>query len=97
MRCCASWATACRRCGDARSSCSIVRVPGRRRSPHRCAGRARRLHALHARLIGLRDAVGLQANLPLEVPRDFVPGGFVALQPFLLTVVSSLGGTLGSR
>jgi tripartite-type tricarboxylate transporter receptor subunit TctC len=34
---------------------------------------------------------GLQANLPLEVPRDFVPVGFVALQPFLLSVVSSLG------
>src|SRR5712671_657730 len=33
---------------------------------------------------------GLQANLPLEVPRDFVPAGFVALQPFLLSVVSSL-------
>jgi tripartite-type tricarboxylate transporter receptor subunit TctC len=33
---------------------------------------------------------GLQANLPLEVPRDFVPVGFVALQPFLLSVVSSL-------
>jgi tripartite-type tricarboxylate transporter receptor subunit TctC len=34
---------------------------------------------------------GLQANLPLDVPRDFVPVGFVALQPFLLSVVSSLG------
>lgn len=34
---------------------------------------------------------GLQANLPLEVPRDFVPAGFVALQPFFLSVVSSLG------
>ena len=34
---------------------------------------------------------GLQANLPLEVPRDFVPVGFVALQPFFLSVVSSLG------
>ncbi len=33
---------------------------------------------------------GLQANLPLEVPRDFVPVGFVALQPFFLSVVSSL-------
>ena len=63
----------------------------RRRSPHRCASRTRRLHSLHARLIGLRDAVGLQANLPLDVPRDFVPVGFVALQPFLLSVVSSLG------
>jgi Tripartite tricarboxylate transporter family receptor len=34
---------------------------------------------------------GLQAGLPLEVPRDFLPVGFVALQPFLLAVVSSLG------
>ena len=34
---------------------------------------------------------GLQANLPLEVPRDFVPVGFVAAQPFFLSVVSSLG------
>ena len=34
---------------------------------------------------------GLQANLPLDVPRDFVPVGFVALQPFLLAVASSLG------
>src|ERR687887_1896675 len=34
---------------------------------------------------------GLQANLPLELPRDFVPVGFVALQPFLLSVASSLG------
>ncbi len=33
---------------------------------------------------------GLQANLPLDVPRDFVPVGFVGLQPFLLSVVSSL-------
>src|SRR3954462_9575846 len=33
---------------------------------------------------------GLQANLPLELPRDFLPIGFVALQPFLLSVVSSL-------
>ena len=35
--------------------------------------------------------VGLQANLPLEVPRDFVPVGFVALRPFLLSVSSTLG------
>jgi tripartite-type tricarboxylate transporter receptor subunit TctC len=34
---------------------------------------------------------GLQANLPLELPRDFLPVGFVALQPFLLSVVASLG------
>jgi tripartite-type tricarboxylate transporter receptor subunit TctC len=34
---------------------------------------------------------GLQANLPLEVPRDFVPVGFVGEQPFFLTVSSSLG------
>ena len=34
---------------------------------------------------------GLQANLPLELPRDFVPVGFVAEQPFFLTVASSLG------
>jgi tripartite-type tricarboxylate transporter receptor subunit TctC len=34
---------------------------------------------------------GLQAGLPLEVPRDFVPVGFVALQPFLVAVVPSLG------
>ena len=33
---------------------------------------------------------GLQANLPLEVPRDYAPVGFVALQPFFLSVVSSL-------
>src|SRR5262245_63225714 len=36
---------------------------------------------------------GLQANLPLELPRDFVPVGFVAEQPFFLTVASSLGVT----
>jgi tripartite-type tricarboxylate transporter receptor subunit TctC len=34
---------------------------------------------------------GLQANLPLEVPRDFVPVGFVGSQPFFLSVVPSLG------
>ena len=34
---------------------------------------------------------GLQAGLPLEVPRDFVPVGFVGLQPFLLSVTASLG------
>ncbi len=34
---------------------------------------------------------GQQANLPLELPRDFVPVGFVAAQPFMLAVVSSLG------
>jgi len=33
---------------------------------------------------------GLQANLPLEVPRDFTPVGFVGLQPFLVAVTSSL-------
>jgi tripartite-type tricarboxylate transporter receptor subunit TctC len=34
---------------------------------------------------------GLQANLPLQVPRDFVPVGFVASQPFFLCAASSLG------
>jgi tripartite-type tricarboxylate transporter receptor subunit TctC len=34
---------------------------------------------------------GLQANLPLELPRDFVPVGFVAEQPFFITVASLLG------
>jgi tripartite-type tricarboxylate transporter receptor subunit TctC len=34
---------------------------------------------------------GLQANLPLEVPRDFVPVGFVGEQPFFITVAASLG------
>src|SRR5262245_9992702 len=33
---------------------------------------------------------GLQANLPLEVPRDFLPVGFVGLQPFFLAVTKSL-------
>src|SRR5215831_13898264 len=33
---------------------------------------------------------GQQANLPLELPRDFLPVGFLALQPFLLSVASSL-------
>jgi tripartite-type tricarboxylate transporter receptor subunit TctC len=36
---------------------------------------------------------GLQANLPLDVPRDFLPAGFVAEQPFFVTVASSLGVT----
>ena len=36
---------------------------------------------------------GLQANLPLELPRDFVPVGFVAEQPFFITVASLLGVT----
>ena len=36
---------------------------------------------------------GLQANLPLEMPRDFVPIGFVAEQPFFISVASSLGVT----
>ena len=35
---------------------------------------------------------GLQANLPLDLPRDFVPIGFVAAQPFMLAVVSSWHG-----
>ena len=34
---------------------------------------------------------GLQSNLPLEVPRDFVPVGFVGEQPFFISVASSLG------
>src|SRR5436309_11511006 len=34
---------------------------------------------------------GLQANLPLEVPRDFLPVGFVAEQPFFVVVATSLG------
>jgi tripartite-type tricarboxylate transporter receptor subunit TctC len=36
---------------------------------------------------------GIQANLPLQVPRDFVPVGFVGEQPFFLSVASSLGVT----
>src|SRR5262245_18286735 len=36
---------------------------------------------------------GQHANLPLELPRDFVPVGFVADQPFFITVASSLGVT----
>ena len=34
---------------------------------------------------------GLQANLPLEVPRDFVPIGFVGEQPFFISVAPALG------
>jgi tripartite-type tricarboxylate transporter receptor subunit TctC len=34
---------------------------------------------------------GLQANLPLDVPRDFLPIGFVGEQPFLLCVSPTLG------
>jgi tripartite-type tricarboxylate transporter receptor subunit TctC len=34
---------------------------------------------------------GLQANLPLDVPRDFAPVGFVGEQPFFFCVASSLG------
>src|SRR3981081_2917694 len=33
---------------------------------------------------------GVQANLPLEMPRDFVPVGFVAAQPFFVWVASTL-------
>src|SRR5438067_4997896 len=34
---------------------------------------------------------GLQPNLPLEVPRDFTPIGFVGEQPMFLTVTPELG------
>src|SRR5215813_8408725 len=34
---------------------------------------------------------GLQANLPLDVPRDFVPIGFVGEQPFFISVAPALG------
>jgi tripartite-type tricarboxylate transporter receptor subunit TctC len=34
---------------------------------------------------------GLQANLPLEVPRDFIPAGFVGEQPMFMTIDPSLG------
>src|SRR5262245_12016407 len=34
---------------------------------------------------------GLQTNLPLEVPRDFVPIGFVGEQPFFISVAPALG------
>src|SRR5436853_3898379 len=34
---------------------------------------------------------GLQPNLPLEVPRDFTPIGFVGEQPMFLTVTPQLG------
>ncbi|HKA80998.1 MAG TPA: tripartite tricarboxylate transporter substrate-binding protein [Xanthobacteraceae bacterium] len=34
---------------------------------------------------------GLQANLPLDVPRDFLPVGFVGEQPFFFCVAPSLG------
>jgi len=90
MRSCASWATDCRRCGDARSSCSIIRVPAAPSQP----APLRKLHPTATRstcrLIAFVTLSGLKANLPLEVPRDFVPAGFVALQPILLSVVSSL-------
>src|SRR5436305_8520886 len=36
---------------------------------------------------------GLQAGLPLEVPRDFMPVGFVGEQPFFLAVTKSLDVT----
>jgi tripartite-type tricarboxylate transporter receptor subunit TctC len=36
---------------------------------------------------------GVQANLPLDVPRDFVPIGFVGEQPFLICVTPALGVT----
>ena len=34
---------------------------------------------------------GLQPNLPLEVPRDFTPIGFIGEQPMFLTVTPQLG------
>src|SRR5438034_6190987 len=34
---------------------------------------------------------GLQPNLPLRVPRDFTPIGFVGEQPMFLTVTPQLG------
>jgi tripartite-type tricarboxylate transporter receptor subunit TctC len=34
---------------------------------------------------------GLQANLPLEVPRDFIPAGFVGEQPMFMTIDPALG------
>jgi tripartite-type tricarboxylate transporter receptor subunit TctC len=34
---------------------------------------------------------GIQPNLPLQVPRDFVPIGFMGEQPFFISVVPSLG------
>jgi tripartite-type tricarboxylate transporter receptor subunit TctC len=34
---------------------------------------------------------GLQPNLPLQVPRDFIPIGFVGEQPMFLTVTPTIG------
>jgi len=34
---------------------------------------------------------GLQPNLPLQVPRDFTPIGFVGEQPMFLTIIPALG------
>jgi tripartite-type tricarboxylate transporter receptor subunit TctC len=34
---------------------------------------------------------GVQANLPLNVPKDFLPVGFMGEQPFFFSVASSLG------
>src|SRR5262245_35072415 len=34
---------------------------------------------------------GIQPNLPLQVPRDFVPIGFMGEQPFFISVAPSLG------
>jgi tripartite-type tricarboxylate transporter receptor subunit TctC len=34
---------------------------------------------------------GLQPNLPLEVPRDFIPIGFIGEQPMFLTVTPEIG------
>ena len=34
---------------------------------------------------------GLQPNLPLEVPRDFIPIGFIGEQPMFFTVTSEIG------
>jgi tripartite-type tricarboxylate transporter receptor subunit TctC len=34
---------------------------------------------------------GLQPNLPLEVPRDFIPIGFIGEQPMVFTVTPEIG------
>jgi tripartite-type tricarboxylate transporter receptor subunit TctC len=39
----------------------------------------------------ITHSAGLQPNLPLEVPRDFIPIGFIGEQPMFLTVTPEIG------
>ena len=90
MRCC-DVGDRRRKSGDARSSCSIIPVRAAPLQLARLRGRSRRLHALYARLIGLRDAIGAPGQSAARSTARLRAGRVRRLAAILAVGASSLG------